>query len=183
MIDFVDLKTQYKLLKTDIDARIQRVLDHGRYIMGPEVRDLGESLESYTGAKHCITVASGTEALLISLMALDIGPSDEVVTTAFTFAATAEAIALTGATPVFVDIKPDTCNIDAAHIEAALTPRTKAIIPVSLYGQTPDMDAINAVAEKYGLTVIEDAAQSFGATYRGRKSCNLSPIGCTSFFP
>lgn len=183
MIEFVDLKTQYKSLKTEIDSRIQAVLDHGRFIMGPEVRELEQKLEAYSGSKHCITVASGTEALLISLMALGIGPGDEVVTTAFTFAATAETIALLGATPVFVDIEPDTCNIDPGQIEAALTPRTKAILPVSLYGQTPDMDAINAIAEKYGLTVIEDGAQSFGASYKGRKSCNLSYIGCTSFFP
>lgn len=183
-IEFIDLKAQYAALKASINARIQCVLDHGQYILGPEVRELEEKLEAYTGAKHCITVASGTEALLISLMALDIKPGDEVITTPFTFVATAEVIALLGAVPVFVDIEPDTCNIDPRLIEAAITPKTKAIIPVSLYGQVADMDEINAIAARHGnITVIEDAAQSFGATYKGRKSCNLSGIGCTSFFP
>lgn len=183
-IEFIDLKTQYADLKETINARIQRVLDHGQYIMGPEVRELEEKLEAYTGAKHCITVASGTEALLISLMALGVKSGDEVITTPFTFVATAEVIALLGATPVFVDIQPGTCNIDPSLIEAAITPKTKAIMPVSLYGQVADMDEINAIATRYGnIPVIEDAAQSFGATYKGRKSCNLSTIGCTSFFP
>ena len=180
---FIDLKAQYAALKQEIDARIQKVLDHGQYIMGPEVRELEEKLEAWTGAKHCITVASGTEALLISLMALGIRPGDEVITTPFTFVATAEVIVLLGAKPVFVDIQPDTCNIDPALIEAAITPRTRAIMPVSLYGQPADMDEINAIAAKHGLPVIEDACQSFGASYKGRKSCNLSTIGCTSFFP
>lgn len=182
-IEFIDLKAQYAALKSPINERIQRVLDHGQYIMGPEVRELEERLEAYTGASHCVTVASGTEALLISLMVLGVGPGDEVVTTPFTFVATAEVIALLGATPVFVDIEPDTCNIDASKIEAAITPKTRAIMPVSLYGQPADMDEINAIAAKHGLPVIEDAAQSFGATYKGRKSGNLSTIGCTSFFP
>lgn len=183
-IEFIDLKAQYRALKASIDARIQRVLDHGQYIMGPEVRELEERLEAYTGAKHCITVASGTEALLISLMALGIKPGDEVITTPFTFVATAEVIVLLGAIPVFVDIEPDTCNIDAGKIEAAITTRTRAIMPVSLYGQPADMDEINAIAARHGnLPVIEDAAQSFGAEYKGKKSCNLSTIGCTSFFP
>lgn len=183
-IEFIDLKTQYAKLKGGIDARIQQVLDHGQYIMGPEVLELETRLETFTGASHCITVASGTEALLIALMALGVGPEDEVITTPFTFAATAEVIALVGATPVFVDIQPDTCNIDASLIEAAITPRTKAIMPVSLYGQVADMDEINAIAARNGgIPVIEDAAQSFGATYKGRKSCNVSTIGCTSFFP
>jgi UDP-2-acetamido-2-deoxy-ribo-hexuluronate aminotransferase len=137
-----------------------------------------------TGARHCITVASGTEALLISLMALGIGRGDEVITTPFTFAATAEAIVLVGAKPVFVDIEPDTCNIDARPDRGqAITPRTKAIMPVSLYGQVADMDEINAIAARHGLPVIEDAAQSFGATYKGRWSCNVSTFGATSFFP
>lgn len=182
-IPFIDLKAQYLALKPSIDARIQRVLDHGQYIMGPEVRELEEQLQAYTGALQCITVASGTEALLISLMAIGIKPGDEIITTPFTFVATAEVIVLLGAKPVFVDIEPDTCNIDARLIEAAITPKTRAIMPVSLYGQPADMDEINAVAAKHGLPVIEDAAQSFGATYKGRKSCNLSTIGCTSFFP
>ena len=183
-IEFIDLKTQYADLKESINKRIQQVLDHGQYIMGPEVRELKERLEAYTGAKHCITVASGTEALLISLMALGVKAGDEVITTPFTFVATAEVIALIGATPVFVDVQPDTCNIDPNLIEAAITPKTKAIIPVSLYGQVADMDEINAIAARHGnIPVIEDAAQSFGATYKGRKTCNLSTIGCSSFFP
>ena len=183
-MDFVDLKSQYRALKPSIDARIQRVLDHGQYIMGPEVQELEQALAAYTGARHCITVASGTEALLVSLMAIGLKPGDEVVTTPFSFAATAEMIVLLGGVPVFVDIEPDTCNIDAALIEAAITPRTRAIMPVSLYGQCADMDEINAIAARHGgIPVIEDAAQSFGATYGGRKSCNLSTLGCTSFFP
>jgi UDP-2-acetamido-2-deoxy-ribo-hexuluronate aminotransferase len=181
---FIDLKTQYRALQPQIQARINAVLEHGQYIMGPEVKELEDKLATYTGARHCITVASGTEALLISLMALGVGPGDEVITTPFTFAATAEVIVLLGAKPVFVDIEPDTCLIDAKLIEAKITPRTKAIMPVSLYGQVPDMDEINAIAARHGdIPVIEDAAQSFGATYKGRKSCNVSTIGCTSFFP
>src|SRR5438034_5397682 len=151
--------------------------------MGAEVAELEQQLVAYSGAKHCITVASGTEALLISLMALGLKPGDEVITTPFTFAATAETIVLLGGKPVYVDIEPDTCNIDASRIEAAITPRTRAIMPVSLYGQVADMASINAIAARHGLIVIEDAAQSFGATYQGRKSCNLSALGCTSFFP
>lgn len=183
-IPFIDLKTQYQALKPQIQARINTVLEHGQYIMGPEVSELEDKLAVLTGAKHCITCASGTEALLISLLALGVGPGDEVVTTPFTFVATAEVIVLLGAKPVFVDVEFDTGNINAELIEAAITPRTKAIMPVSLYGQTADMDAINAIAAKHGeIPVIEDAAQSFGATYKGRQSCNLSTIGCTSFFP
>ncbi len=181
---FNDLKTQYQLLKPQIEARINKVLEHGQYIMGPEVKELEDKLAAFTGARHCITCASGTEALLMSLMALDIGSGDEIVTTPFTFVATVEVIVLLGAKPVFVDVEPDTGNINADLIESAITPRTKAIIPVSLYGQTADMEAINAIAAKYNnIPVIEDAAQSFGATYKGRQSCNLSTIGCTSFFP
>ena len=183
-IPFIDLRTQYQGLKPQIQARIDAVLEHGQYIMGPEVKELEDKLADFTGANHCITCASGTEALLMSLMALGIGPGDEVVTTPFTFVATAEVIVLLGAKPVFVDVESDTGNINAALIEGAITPRTKAIMPVSLYGQTADMDAVNTIAAKYGnLPVIEDAAQSFGATYRGRQSCNLSTIACTSFFP
>lgn len=183
-IQFIDLKSQYQALKPRIQERINQVLEHGQYIMGPEVAELEQKLATYTGAKHCITVASGTEALLISLMALGVGPGDEVITTPFTFVATAEVIVLLGAKPVFVDIEPYTCNIDANLIEAAITSKTKAIMPVSLYGQPADMDEINAIAARHGnIPVIEDAAQSFGAEYKGRKSCNLSTIGCTSFFP
>ncbi|MDP3085773.1 MAG: DegT/DnrJ/EryC1/StrS family aminotransferase [Rubrivivax sp.] len=182
-MQFTDLKSQYAALKPAIDARIQRVLDHGQYIMGPEVKELESALAAFTGVRHCITVASGTEALLIALMALDLQPCDEVITTPFTFAATAEMIVLAGARPVFVDIEPDTCNIDVALIEAAITPRSKAIMPVSLYGQVADMAEINAIAARHGLAVIEDAAQSFGALYQGRRSCALSTFGATSFFP
>lgn len=182
-LDFIDLKTQYAVLRESIDTRMQRVLDHGQYIMGPEVKELEQRLAEFTGARHCITVASGTEALLIALMALGVGAGDEVITSPFTFVATAEVIVLLGAKPVYVDIEADTCNIDAAGIEAKITPRTKAIIPVSLYGQVPDMEAINAIAIRHGLPVIEDAAQSFGASYQGARSGHLSTIGCTSFFP
>jgi UDP-2-acetamido-2-deoxy-ribo-hexuluronate aminotransferase len=182
-MQFTDLKAQYAALKPEIDARIQRVLDHGQYIMGPEVAELEQALAAFTGARHCVTVSSGTEALLIALMALGIGPGDEVITSPFTFAATGEVIVLAGATPVFVDVEPDTCNLDVRQLEAALTPRTKAIMPVSLYGQVADMAEINAIASRHGLSVIEDAAQSFGATYQGRRSGALSTFGCTSFFP
>ena len=183
-IPFIDLKTQYQALKPQIQARINAVLEHGQYVMGPEVKELEDRLVAYTGAKHCITVASGTEALLISLMALGIDRGDEVITTPITIAATAEVIVLLGAKPIYVDIEPDTCNINVSLIEAAITPKTKAIMPVSLYGQPADMDEINAIAARHGnLPVIEDAAQSFGATYKGKKSCNLSTLGCTSFFP
>jgi UDP-2-acetamido-2-deoxy-ribo-hexuluronate aminotransferase len=182
-MQFIDLKTQYRKLKSDIDSRIQTVLDHGQYILGPEVAELESRLASRTRSKHCITCASGTDALLLAMMALGIGPGDEVITSPFTFFATGEMIALLGAIPVFVDIDPETYNIDPAKIEAAITPRTKAIMPVSLYGQCADFDPINAIAEKHGLAVIEDAAQSFGGTYKGRESGNLSTIGCTSFFP
>jgi UDP-2-acetamido-2-deoxy-ribo-hexuluronate aminotransferase len=182
-MQFTDLKAQYAALKPDVDSRIQRVLDHGQYIMGPEVAELEHSLAAFTGSRHCVTVASGTEALLIALMALGIGPGDEVITSPFTFAATGEVIVLVGAKPVFVDVEPDTCNLDARQLEAAITPRTKAIMPVSLYGQVADMAEINAIAARHGLSVIEDAAQSFGATYQGRRSCALSTFGCTSFFP
>jgi UDP-2-acetamido-2-deoxy-ribo-hexuluronate aminotransferase len=183
-MQFTDLKTQYTALKAEIDARMQRVLDHGQYIMGPEVAELEAALVQFTGARFCITVASGTEALLIALMAVGLKPGDEVITTPFTFAATAETIVLLGGVPVFVDIEPDTCNIDARLIEAAITPRTRAIVPVSLYGQVADMAEINAIAARHGgIAVIEDAAQSFGATYQGRRSGALSTFGATSFFP
>ncbi len=182
-MQFIDLKTQYANLKESIDARIARVLAHGQYIMGPEVAELEGRLAGYAGVGHCVAVASGTEALLITLMALGVKAGDEVITTPFTFVATAEVIALVGATPVFVDIEPDTYNIDAGQIEAAITAKTKAIMPVSLYGQPADMDEINAIAARHGLPVVEDAAQSFGADYKGKKSCNLSSVGCTSFFP
>lgn len=183
MIDFIDLKAQQHRIKDKIDAAIQNVLTHGQYILGPEVTELEEKLAAYVGAKYCITCANGTDALQIAQMAFGIGPGDEVITPGFTYIATAETVALLGAKPVYVDVNPKTYNLDAEKLEAAITPRTKAIIPVSLYGQCADFDAINAIAAKYGIPVIEDAAQSFGATYKGRKSCNLSTVACTSFFP
>ena len=183
MMDFIDLKTQYRNYKAEIDAAVHAVLDHGMYILGPEVKQLEEQLTRYVGVKHAITVASGTDALLMAVMAYDIGPGDEVITVPFTWISTAEVVALLGATPVFVDIDPDTYNMDVSKIEAAITPRTKAIIPVSLYGQMPDYDAINAICAKHGIHVIEDGAQSFGATQRGRKSCGVTEIASTSFFP
>lgn len=183
MIEFIDLKAQQVLLKEQIDAGIQRVLAHGQYILGPEVSELEEKLAAFVGAKYCISVANGTDALQIAQMALGIGPGDEVITPGFTYIATAETVALLGAKPVYVDVCPRTYNLDPAQLEAAITPRTKAIIPVSLYGQCADFDAINAIAARHGIPVIEDAAQSFGATYKGTRSCNLTTIACTSFFP
>lgn len=183
MIEFIDLKAQQALIKEKIDAGIQGVLAHGQYILGPEVNELEERLAAFVGAKYCVSVANGTDALQIAQMALGIGPGDEVITPGFTYIATAETVALLGAKPVYVDVDPRTYNLDPARLEAAITPRTKAIIPVSLYGQCADFDAINAIAAKHGIPVIEDAAQSFGASYKGRRSCNLSTIACTSFFP
>ena len=182
-MDFVDLKSQYQQLREPINARIQAVLDHGQYILGAEVRELEEKLADYVGVEHCVAASSGTDTLLIAMMALDIGPGDEVITTPFTFIATGEMIAVLGATPVFVDIDPKTYNIDPALIESAVTERTKAIMPVSLYGQCADMDPINELANERGLPVIEDGAQSFGATYKGRPSNGLTTVGSTSFFP
>lgn len=182
-MDFIDLKAQQSRIKDKIDAGIKGVLAHGKYILGPEVAELEERLADYTGSKFCITVANGTDALQIAQMALGIGPGDEVITPGFTYIATAETVALLGAKPVYVDIDPRTYNLDPKLLEAAITSRTKAIIPVSLFGQCADFDAINAIAAKYGIPVIEDGAQSIGASYKGRKSCNLSTIACASFFP
>jgi UDP-2-acetamido-2-deoxy-ribo-hexuluronate aminotransferase len=182
-MQFIDLAAQQARIKDKIDAGITRVLAHGKYILGPEVQELEEKLAEYTGAKYCITVANGTDALQIAQMALGIGPGDEVITPGFTYIATAETVALLGAKPVYVDIDPKTYNIDPDLIEAAITEKTKAIIPVSLYGQPADFDRINEIAKKHNIPVIEDGAQSFGATYKGKKSCNLSTIACTSFFP
>lgn len=182
-MEFIDLAAQQARIKEKIDANIQKVLAHGNYILGPEVSELEGKLSEFTGAKYCITCANGTDALQIAQMALGIGPGDEVITPGFTYIATAETVALLGAKPVYVDIDPKTYNLNPVQLEAAITPRTKAIIPVSLYGQCADFDAINAIAEKHGIPVIEDAAQSFGASYNGKKSCNLSTIACTSFFP
>lgn len=182
-MDFIDLKTQYQRIRESVNTRIQKVLDHGQYILGGETVELEQQLAQYVGVKHCIAASSGTDTLLIAMMAHGIGRGDEVITSPFTFIATGEMIALAGAKPVFVDIDPRTYNIDPALIERAITPRTKAIMPVSLYGQCADFDAINQLARKHGLPVIEDAAQSFGALYRGKRSCAVSDIGSTSFFP
>lgn len=182
-IEFIDLKTQQQKIYPELERRMKAVLRHGRYIMGPEIAELEEKLAAYVGVKHCIAVASGTDALLIALMVLGISAGDEVITTPFTFIATGETIALLGARPVFVDIDKRTYNMDPSLLDAAITPKTRAILPVSLYGQCADMDAINAIAAKNRIPVIEDACQSFGSTYCGRKSCALSDIGCTSFFP
>lgn len=182
-MEFVDLAAQQAKIKNKIDANIQKVLAHGKYILGPEVAELEEKLAEFCGAKHCITVANGTDALQIAQMAFGVGHGDEVIVPGFSYIATAETPAVLGGKPVYVDIDPRTYNMDPAKLEAAITPRTKAIIPVSLYGQCADFDTINAIAEKHGIPVIEDGAQSFGASYKGRKSCNLSTVGCTSFFP
>jgi UDP-2-acetamido-2-deoxy-ribo-hexuluronate aminotransferase len=182
-MQFIDLVSQQKRIRKKIESRMLKVLDHGQYIMGPEVRELEEKLSAFIETKHAITCSSGTDALLMALMALDIGPGDEVITVPYTWISTAEVIALLNARPVFVDIQPDTMNMDPDLIEAAITPNTRAIMPVCIYGQCADMTRINAIAEKHALAVIEDGAQSFGATHHGQKSCGLSTIGCTSFFP
>tara|TARA_Y100000588_G_scaffold21360_2_gene21547 strand:+ start:4865 stop:5968 length:1104 start_codon:yes stop_codon:yes gene_type:complete len=180
---FIDLRTRLSRVRSEVDRRIAAVLDHGQFILGPEVEELEEKLADYVGVKHCVGVSSGTDALLIALMALEIGPGDEVITVPYTWISTAEVIVLLGAKPVFVDIRPDTWNMDPELLEDAITERTRAIIPVGIYGQPPDMDSINEIAQRHNLTVIEDAAQSFGAIYKGKRSCALSAIGCTSFFP
>lgn len=182
-MQFIDLVAQQARIKDKIDAAIQTVLQHGSYILGPEVAELEQKLAEFTGTKHCITVANGTDALQIAQMAFGIGPGDEVITPGFTYIATAETVALLGAKPVYVDVCPKTYNLDPTKLEAAITPNTKAIIPVSLYGQCADYDAINTIAAKYNIPVIEDAAQSFGASYKGKRSCNLTTVACTSFFP
>jgi len=182
-MEFIDLKSQQKVIRKDIEARINKVLDHGQYILGPEISELEDKLAKFVGVKHCISNSNGTDALLLPLMAAGIGEGDEVITTPFTFIATGEMISLTGAKPVFVDIDPHTYNIDASLIEKSITPKTKAIMPVSLYGQCADFDPINEIAKGHNLLVIEDGAQSFGAEYKGRKSCSLSHVAATSFFP
>lgn len=182
-MEFIDLKKQYQLYKKEIDEAIHKVLDHGHFILGREVQEIEQILADYVGVKHCLTVSSGTDSLMIALMALEIGPGDEVITSPFSWISTTEVIKLVGATPVYVDITPEDYNIDVAQIEAAITPKTKAIMPVSLFGQMPDYAAINQIASKYGLPVIEDGAQSFGATQKGKKSCGVTAIGSTSFFP
>lgn len=182
-MQFNDLARQQARIHSDLQRRLAAVLAHGQYILGPEVAELEAALAAFTGAPHCISVANGTDALQIALMALGVQPGDEIVTPAFSYIATAEVSALLGARPVYVDIDPVTFTVDPAKIAAAITPRTRAIIPVSLYGQCADMATINAIAAAHGLTVIEDAAQSFGAEQGGRRSGNLSTVACTSFFP
>ena len=189
-MQFIDLGAQQRqqlpdgrTIREAVDARIASVLNHGRYILGPEVEELESILAAYVGVEHCIAVASGTDALLIALMAMGVQAGDEVITTPFSFISTSETIALLGATPVYVDIDPDTYNLDPGKLEQAISAHTKAIIPVSLYGQPADFPAINTIAERHGLPVIEDGAQSFGSEQQGRRSCGLSTIGTTSFFP
>lgn len=182
-MEFIDLDTQYRTYQKEIDERMRAVLEHGQYIMGPEIDELESTLAEYVGAKHCITVSSGTDSLEIALRALNIGPGDEVITVPFSWISTAEVISAVGAKPVFIDIEPDTFNMDADLLEKAITENTKAIMPVSLFGQMPDLERINSIAEKHNIAVIEDAAQSFGATRNGKLSCGASLIGSTSFFP
>ncbi len=182
-IDFANLPHQYKLYKKEIDEAIHKVLDNANYIMGDEVRGLEDALQNFTGAKHAITCSSGTDALLLAMMALDIQPDDEIITTPFTFISTAETIAFLKAKPVFVDIDEKTYNIDPSKIEAVITAKTKAIIPVSLYGQPSAMDTIQSIADKHNLKIIIDGAQSFGSTYKNKTDSNLGDISTTSFFP
>jgi UDP-2-acetamido-2-deoxy-ribo-hexuluronate aminotransferase len=182
-MEFIDLNTQYLKYQSEIDARMKAVLEHGHYIMGPEIAELESALAEYVGVKHCLTVASGTDSLEIALRALNIGRGDEVITVPFSWISTAEVIVAIGATPVFVDIEPETFNMDVSLLENSITKNTKAIIPVSLFGQMPDIESINTIAEKYNIAVIEDAAQSFGATRNGKRSCGASLISSTSFFP
>lgn len=183
MIQFIDLKSQYHRIKNEIDKSILKVLDHGQYIMGPEIEQLESTLSKYVGVKYCISMSSGTDALLVPLMALDLKPGDEVIVPNFSFFATAEVVELLGGKCIFVDVDPRSYNINPDLIEEKISKKTKAIIAVSLYGRCADFDAINEIADKYGVVVIEDAAQSFGATYKGRKSGSLCTIGATSFFP
>lgn len=182
-MQFIDIQRQYNEYREEINSAIQGVLDSGQFIMGKQVFELEEQLAKYIGVKHCISASSGTDTLVMALMALGIGPGDEVITTPFTFIASAEVIGLVGATPVFVDIDPETYNIDVNQIEQVVTPKTKALLPVNLFGQMPDYEAINAIAARHNLPVIEDGAQSFGATQKGRMSCGMTTIGSTSFFP
>ena len=182
-IDFANLQLQYQAYKKEIDTNIQNVLNKSNYILGEEVQILEQELQKFTGAKHAITCSSGTDALLLALMAIDIQPGDEVITTPFTWISTGEMIALLKAKPVFVDIEPDTYNIDANLIEKAITKKTKAIMPVSLFGQPSDINTIQNIASRNNLKVIIDGAQSFGATYNNIKDSNLGDISITSFFP
>ena len=183
MIQFCDLRAQQDRIREKINEAINRVLDHGKYVLGPEVEELEERLADFVGVKYCVSCANGTDALQIAQMAIGVGSGDEVITPGFTYIATAETIALLGAKPIYADIDPRTFNLDPALLDTAITPRTKAIIPVSLYGQCADFDAIYSVAKKYGIPIIEDAAQSFGSKYKGAMSCSIADVSCTSFFP
>jgi UDP-2-acetamido-2-deoxy-ribo-hexuluronate aminotransferase len=182
-IDFANLNKQYFMYQSELEEAIDKVLNSSSYIMGSAVKDLEKNLQTFTGVKHAITCSSGTDALLLAMMALDIEPDDEIITTPFTFIATAETIAFLKAKPVFVDIDDKTYNIDPSKIEAKITKKTKAIMPVSLYGQPADMDAIQVISDKYNLKVIVDGAQSFGSTFNGKTDSNLGDISTTSFFP
>jgi UDP-2-acetamido-2-deoxy-ribo-hexuluronate aminotransferase len=182
-MEFIDLKAQQNRIRRQISKRIDQVLEHGKYILGPEVSELEEKLASYVGVKHCIGVGNWTDGLTVCLMALGIKPGDEVITPSFSFFATTEAIVLLGATPVFVDVDPRTYNLDVKLLEKAITPKTKCILPVSLYGQCADLTSINQIANRYQIPVLEDAAQSFGASINGKKSCSFTTLSGTSFFP
>lgn len=182
-INYLDLKPQYEFLKDQIHQKMNTIFNHHRFIMGPEIGDLEKKLSQFVGSPHTIACSSGTDSLILALMALDIQRGDEVITTPFTFAATAESIALIGATPVFVDIYPDTYNIDITKVREAITPRTKAIMPVALFGQPADMDELMKIGKEHNLWIIEDAAQSFGAKYKNQRSGAMGHISCTSFFP
>ena len=182
-LHMVDVVGQYRRIQPEIDQAIRNVMDSGQFILGKEVGEFECKVAGYLGVNYAVGCASGTDALQVAMMALGIGPGDEVITTPFTFVATTETVVLLGATPVYVDIDPATLNIDPAKIEAAMTPRTKAIIPVHLYGQPADMDPIVETARKHNLAVIEDSAQAMGASYKGRKVCGFGRIACLSFFP
>ena len=182
-MQFIDLKKQYSLIKEDVLKEINEVLDSGQYIMGNKIQELEDQLGDFVGVKHTVAVADGTKALLIALMALEIKPGDEVIVPAFTFISTASMAVLLGAKPIFVDIDPKTYNMDPNLLEQAITSKTKAIIPVSLFGQCADLPAINSIAERYNIPVIEDSGQGFGSSLNGKKSCSFTTIACTSFFP
>ena len=183
MIPFLDLKVQYRQIKPEIDAAVARVIDSGQFVLGPEVAAFEECFAAYCGAQYCIALNSGTSALHLALLAAGIGPGDEVITVSMTFVATTAAILYCGAKPVFVDVDPDTWTMDPNLVEASVTPRTKAILPVHLHGLMADMDPIMETARRHGLVVIEDAAQSHGAEYKGRSAGTIGDIGCFSFYP
>lgn len=183
MIPYLDLSPSYKRIQKTVEPEVLNILASGQYVLGKHVEAFEADVAQFVGSKHALAVSNGTIALMMALQAIDIKPGDEVIVPSFSFFATAEVVTTLGATPIFIDIERDTYNIDVRQIEKAITKKTKAIMPVSLYGQMPDMDEINQIAEKHGLVVIEDAAQGFGATYKGRRSCSVTHIGCTSFFP